>query len=95
MGISASQRFDTPYFLIAPYHLRFSKSFIFLSPIKQQSARFGDKDELKLQSLQTEYGFNTIAIGNGTACRESETAVAKMIGEYVYNFNAYHSKVNF
>ena len=37
---------------------------------------------MKLQSFQEMHGFTTIAIGNGTACRETESAVAKLIGRF-------------
>ena len=49
--------------------------------IKSQASRFRNQDEAKLQKLQAELGFKTIAIGNGTACRETETTIARMIKE--------------
>ncbi|KAL5251967.1 hypothetical protein ACHWQZ_G014940 [Mnemiopsis leidyi] len=44
-------------------------------------SRFRAADEDKLQKLQVQLRFKTIAIGNGTACRETETSVTKMISE--------------
>ena len=46
-----------------------------------QDSRFRASDEEKFQRLQAQLRFKTIAIGNGTACRETETSVTKMIAE--------------
>ncbi|KAL5251966.1 hypothetical protein ACHWQZ_G014940 [Mnemiopsis leidyi] len=48
---------------------------------KAKESRFRAADEDKLQKLQVQLRFKTIAIGNGTACRETETSVTKMISE--------------